>query len=249
MHKTKEEMVNPVEVRIPFPGFYESLLSSIIEDFEREEAESKAQQFLPADKQNELRDVLFEQLCRGTFMGYRRAEHAICEEYAESFAHQMKGLTGTDIRYSFSIMTSPKEYNFVTDQLFLFVEREDLMAILEKVRGDLLDEEAVRMFTSRDGFISFYSSDVDSWGTPDTWDHNQWYCALVATQDLDPKQSFAWRDCEWYYYDINGYELLTNFFDYDKFHASAKAEAAKLGMSEALERTEDTPPCDASTNS
>ncbi len=39
MHKTKEEMINPVEVRIPFPGFYNTLLSSIIEDFEREEAE------------------------------------------------------------------------------------------------------------------------------------------------------------------------------------------------------------------
>ena len=231
MHKTKEEMINPVEVRIPFPGFYESLLSSIIEDFEREEAESEAQQFLPADKQGELRDVLFEKQCRHDYLDRQAAEHAICEEYAESFAHRLKGLTGTDIRYSFSIMTSPKEYNFVTDQLFLFVEREDLMAILEKVRGDLLDEEAVRMFTSRDGFISFYSSDVDSWGTPDTWDHNQWYCALVATQDLDPKQSFAWRgDCDWYYYDINGDELLMNFFDYDKFHASAQAEAAKLGM-------------------
>jgi len=231
MHKTKEEMINPVEVRIPFPGFYESLLSSIIEDFEREEAESKAQQFLPADKQNELRDVLFDQQCLGAYLDYRRAEHAICEEYAESFARQLKGLTGTDIRYSFSIMTSPKEYNFVTDQLFLFVEREDLMAILEKVRGDLLDEEAVRMFTSRDGFRSSYSSDVDSWGTPDTWDHSQWYCALVATQDLDPEQSFDWRgDCDWYYYDINGYELLQEFFDYDKFHELAKAEAAKLGM-------------------
>ena len=36
------------------------------------------------------------------------------------------------------------------------------------------------MFTSRDGFISHYSPDIDDWGQLRNWDHNQLYCMLEA---------------------------------------------------------------------
>lgn len=223
----------PVEVRIPFPGFYESLLSSMIHDFERDEAEYEAQKYGPEDKQSELREALINEQCRGTYLDYRKSELAICEAYAELFAYELKKLTDVEIRYAFSELRSPKEYNFATDRVCLYVEREDMLAILEKVRGDLLDATAKKMFTSYDGFCSYYSPDVDSWGEPDGWTPAQWYCVLMAAQDLHC--GFQWKDAEWYYYGINSYELLMDMFDYDKFRAMAKAKAAELGMTPVKE--------------
>jgi len=36
------------------------------------------------------------------------------------------------------------------------------------------------MFTSRSGFISYYSPNVSEWGRVEDWDHNQILCALQA---------------------------------------------------------------------
>ena len=55
------------------------------------------------------------------------------------------------------------------------------------------------MFTSESGFISFYSSDVSSWGDVLTWDCNQLHCLLMAW--LETNHDFDWHDFEWGFID------------------------------------------------
>lgn len=226
-----QELESPVEVRIPFPGFYETPLSSMLGDFERDEAETASEGYCPEDRQSEFREALIEEQCRRPCLDYRRAWRAIAGAYAELFADKLETLTKVKIRYAFSALQSPREYNFVTDQLFLHVEFADLTAVLDKIPRDVLDDAAKRMFTSRDGFWSFYDPEVEKWGRPDCWDHNQWFCVLAAAQDLSC--DFKWKDPDWYYYGLNGYELLQECFDYDKFREAVKAKAAELGMAAA----------------
>ena len=56
------------------------------------------------------------------------------------------------------------------------------------MNNDTLEATARDMFTSRDGFSSFYSPDVSEWGDVSEWDHNQIGCliaAYVAQQNPD----------------------------------------------------------------
>lgn len=231
-----QELESPVEVRVPFPGFYETLLSSLVEDFERDCAESEAEALAPDepdDRQSELCEALIQEQYRQPCLDYRQAWREIAEAYTELFAERLERLTGVAIRYSFSALQSPREYNFVTDQLFLNVEFADLMAILNQIPRDVFVDTAKEMFTSRDGFWSRYDPEIENWGRPNTWGHNQWFCVLTASQDL--ANLFQWGDPEWYYYGLDGDELLQKCFDYDKFRELAKAKANELGITPTKE--------------
>ena len=216
MHKTKEEMINPVEVRIPFPGFYESMLNKIIEDLEEYELENFGRDLTEAQLE-ELKEIFW----RRDFIDNSRAQHLITMKYVDLFIAKLQHLTGVDVRYSFSVITSPREYNFVTDQVFIFIEYDDLLAVKAKVSEAALDTEARSMFTSRDGFMSFYDNTVEAWGPTDTWDHNQWYCVLTATETCDTHSDFVWSNFEWYYYDLDSIDL-SGCVDYDKLQQAVK---------------------------
>jgi hypothetical protein len=219
MHKTKEEMINPVEVRIPFPGFYESPLNEIIEELERYTLESASGDLTEA-QQNELKKLSWRQ----DFIDNTKAQHLITLEYVDLFIAKLQHLTDVDVRYSFSTMTSPREYNFTTDQVYVFIEYEDLLAVMAKIPEGALDAAARHLFTSRDGFISFYDNTVEAWGQTDTWDHNQWYCVLIAAQDCDTRSDvgpFVWSNLEWYYYDLALIDL-SECVDYDKLRQAVR---------------------------
>lgn len=215
MHKTKEEMINPVEVRIPFPGFYESLLSRIIEDLEEIELENFGEDLTEAQREE------LKQACCCNIVDYTKARHLITMKYVKLFVAKLQHLTGVDVRYSFSTMTSPREYNFVTDQVFIFIEYEDLLAVKAKVSEAALDAEAYDMFTSRSGFISAYANNVEAWGPTDTWDHNQWYCVLTAVENCCSDSDFVWSNFDWYYYDMDSMDL-SECVDYDKLEQAVK---------------------------
>lgn len=66
---------------------------------------------------------------------------------------------------SFESVTSPKEYNFETDRIFVYVPQKLLQrfheyAVTEKAKfSDYLKAK----FTDRPGFISYYDPDVELW--------------------------------------------------------------------------------------
>jgi hypothetical protein len=160
---TKKEQFSAV---LPFSGFYGSRHSEAIDHVE--------QQMFSFDI-GEIHNSLYE-------MFYSNMDYGdVYEAYAKQYVEQISHLT--NIKFVFGELVSPKEYNFTTDRIFVTIDRKSLAKIIRLVRGEKLNNKAKEMFTSRSGFISYYSNNVSDWGKIEEWDHNQIGCALEALFD------------------------------------------------------------------
>lgn len=108
--------------------------------------------------------------------------HEVHSKYAARFTEWLSHYLG--VKFEFEEMKSPREYNFQTDRIFAKLSRADFCKLLKKVRGAKLKEITKEKFTSRSGFISFYSNEISDWGRIDTWDHNQCGAVLAAAVRL-----------------------------------------------------------------
>ena len=169
------------EIVIPFSGFFQSLHDGEIDN---------AVDHFFQDESGESRPALSARLydsCdfRAVFNGYAR-------EYAEQFAREFS-LPSLE----FCELVSPREYNFTTDRIFCTIGQGDIDRLLSEAQKDLLAETAAEWFTSRSGFISFYSPDVAEWGDASKWDHNQLGCLLTAFVRTKAGETFdQWREME-----------------------------------------------------
>jgi hypothetical protein len=157
---TKKEQFSAV---LPFSGFYGSRHSSAI-DYTEEEMFT----FDDGEIHTSLHELFYDN------MDYGDVYEAYSKEYVEQISHL------TNIKFVFEELVSPKEYNFTTDRIFVTIDRKSLAKIIRLVKGERLNNKAREMFTSRSGFISYYSNDVSDWGKIGEWDHNQIGCALEA---------------------------------------------------------------------
>jgi hypothetical protein len=125
-------------VNIPFPGFYGSLLSGELDSVEEREADNMAEkeesaEYYPEDYQPaELRidassyaSMIFD--C----MNYSAARNALARDYAETFDSVASEEIGFPLGLRFESMTSPREYNFTTDQLFCYVPEQTVVRLFE----------------------------------------------------------------------------------------------------------------------
>lgn len=154
-----------MEAVLVFSGFYESVHSQAVNDAEQ-------QMFTDRDTgctRNEGLEMALFDICN-----YHDVYSLYAKEYAVNFGEYFK------IKLEFDKMRSPREYNFTTDRIFVNIPRDEAYRIRGLTDEKLLRETAREMFTSRDGFMSFYSPDIDRWGEVEDWDHNQLGCLLTA---------------------------------------------------------------------
>ena len=148
---------------IPFSGFYCTLHESALDD--------AVEQMFSTDgcvvNHGLVDRAQFECEWRDVMKSYAK-------EYAEQFSREF------DIPLEFDSMESPKYYNFTTDRIFCRVPLEVCIRLESELPDNALADQAREMFTSRDGFTSFYSPDVESWGDIAEWDHNQIGCLIEA---------------------------------------------------------------------
>jgi len=188
-----------MEARIPFGGFYESMWSEGIDEEERQYAEELAEEHcIPVNKVAEL---FFKHT------HYRVAHNEVAREYALDFQKVINSELKLNVFMTFQEMTSPKYYNFETDKIFVEISYPDVLRLARKVGRNALRKAAKAMFTSYDGFISFYSPDISTWGPMRTWDYNQLYALMQAAADLVSEQDFDWL----MYEDCNG--IFSTAFD------------------------------------
>jgi len=154
---------------IPFSGFYESSHSYELD---------RALEDMVSDSSgcHPVSDRLAEEIWDG--LDWSVAMHEYAREYAEYFAIWLGGEYGIKLKYE--SMSSPREYNFTTDRIFCEISQRDVRKLLKAVKRENLVAAAKQRFTSYDGFLSFYSADVDSWGNVVNWDHNQIGTLIVA---------------------------------------------------------------------
>lgn len=149
---------------IPFSGFYNSLHSS--------ELDRALEMMFSDDSGNPNDGLVFRAF---DLVQWRNVHAAYAAHYAAAFCEEFE-ITGA----AFESMTSPREYNFETDRIFITLPESEVTRMLTETPRETLDAVATEMFTSRSGFISYYPPDVDSWGPVAEWDHNQCFALLLA---------------------------------------------------------------------
>ncbi len=135
-----------------FPGFYESIFSSGID----QEVESY--------QENE-----------GTkdYPDYTVDFEALASQICQQFAHETK------IPLKFESLSQPRECNFQTDKIFAEISLKNLYKIKKETDLKILQETVKKNHSSRDGFISFYPSNLAEWPKAlKDWDHNH-LCTLL----------------------------------------------------------------------
>lgn len=140
---------------IPFAGFYYSVHDALMDD---------AMDQMFADESgvpNSDLSVHLYHKCR-----WDEVRMAYVKDYTESFAAELK----LDIQ--FESLSSPREYNFTTDRIFVHISEEEVKRILALTDRKILEEIIRKSFTSRDGFISSYPNDLEEWPDVSEWDHN-----------------------------------------------------------------------------
>jgi hypothetical protein len=143
---------------IPFSGFYNS--------FHDAELDSALEQTF-SDNIGEPRDALVQKAF--DLVDWRKAHTEYAKQYAECFAieYGLKTL-------KFEELSSPREYNFTTDRIFCEIALSEVKAIFKAVDKEALKQALKDNFTSYDGFISYYSNDLEDWPEDlEEWDHNQ----------------------------------------------------------------------------
>jgi hypothetical protein len=168
-----------MEVRIPFAGFYESDYSEAIDAA----VEREADRF-----KEEHSDISVEELLEliNRHCDFNSVFRKVAEDYVNEFEKYLTSdAVGVSIMLKFNDLVSPREYNFQTDALYASVSIEDVRAVRKYVGEKALAKQAKKMFTSRSGFVSFYSPNVKEWGDIEKWDHNQLYCLFLSCVDQE----------------------------------------------------------------
>lgn len=150
-------------LRIPcFPGFYETRFGALLNaEQERYRSELHNQHGVPSELLEEL----------DTSSAWIKGAHlAIATVYATCYLSFVKEATGLRFKLLNVCIRSPKEYNFTNDQLDVEVEidgttKQITDTVLDKMQnwrselGWIIKNE----HSSRSGFWSFMSNDIDEW--------------------------------------------------------------------------------------
>ena len=170
--------MNKLESTIPFDGFYESFISDDIDHQIGQQIEWDSDIYdLNEDEQQILWDSYLS-INRSYFY------NQIAEDYTNFYIDDLNAKLnyaypdhGFTLNAKFSFLTSPKEYNFETDRIFIDIEKNhaiDFIKYIIKNYKKELENKIKERFTSRSGFWSHYKNGLDLW-TQDysEWDHNQ----------------------------------------------------------------------------
>jgi hypothetical protein len=167
--------MNKLESTIPFNGFYESFISDDIDHQIGQQIEWDSDIYdLNEDEQQVLWDSYLS-VNKGYF--YNQIAEDYTNFYIDALNERLKGFT---LNAKFSLLTSPKEYNFETDRIFIEIEENhavDFIKYIVKNYKKELENTIEDRFRSRSGFISFYKNSIDLWAK----DFKEWDCNMIGT--------------------------------------------------------------------
>ena len=167
--------MNKLESTIPFDGFYNSYISSDIEHQIGQQIEWDTDIYdLNEDEQQILEDNYLS-VNRSSF--YNEIAKHYTDLYIDALNERLEGFR---LNAKFKLLTSPREYNFETDRIFIDIEKDhaiDFIKYIIKNYKKELEEKIKQRFTSRDGFWSHYKNGLDLW----TQDYSEWDCNMIGT--------------------------------------------------------------------
>jgi len=176
--KKEIKMTKKLEIGLPFfSGFYESFHSSV---FEREE------------------EYILEEYKGKTWDDFKWEYDYL--SYCKNYVHAVNSIL--DLKLEFVELSSPREYNFSTDRIFCTISKKDLNKISTALDTEIMKDLVKRRFTSRDGFISSYSNDINEWKEKPLkdWDYNELGTLLEAWININSTKT---SETEEFYDDID----------------------------------------------
>ena len=167
--------MNKLESTIPFDGFYESFISADIENQIELDTEYYSELY-------DLNEFETELLCNSflninSYKFYNQIAKHYTNFYIDALNERLKGFT---LKASYKCFTSPREYNFETDRIFIEIEKNHCIEFIEHIVKNYkkeLEKKIEDRFRSRSGFISFYKNSIDLW----TKDFKEWDCNMIGT--------------------------------------------------------------------
>lgn len=156
-------------IQIPFQGFY----GSIHEDTFDQQVWSG----LFTDSSGCVNN---EGLSDAAVFNWATIYEQYAKQFAEYVAHEYK------LELVFESLTSPREYNFETDRIFCEISEASVMHMWHRTKRGVLQKYITDYCTTRSGFTSFYSNELEDWPhTPFNYDHNQLYVLMMAYLDTE----------------------------------------------------------------
>ena len=144
---------------IPFSGFYETIHDNAID---------RAIESLFENDRGDCNSDLINHFYSSDCINFDAVRTEYAKDYTQAFA------IATKLQLTFDELNSPKKYNFATDRIFVNITEESVRKLFAAVDKNALRQRIRANFTSRSGFISYYSSDLNEWPEDVTkWDHNQ----------------------------------------------------------------------------
>ena len=120
--------MNKLESTIPFDGFYESFISDDIEHQMGQQIEWDSDIYdLNEDEQQVLEDSYLS-VNRSSF--YNQIAKDYTNFYIEILNRRLKGFK---LKAKFNLFTSPKEYNFETDRIFIDIEKNHAIDFIKYI--------------------------------------------------------------------------------------------------------------------
>ena len=176
---------------IPFQGFYYSC---------HEAAISSSQDCLLEDSNGDINTELAHRFYRHPSIHMSKVYTSYAEDYVKAFAYH------GELDLIFDELTLPRKYHFETDRIFVTIPLYQAEALLAKADKEALEKAIHDKFTSRSGFISFYSNRLEDWPlSVSNWDHNQLGALIeVCIQDFSEER---------YAEDLRGNGYLDNMLD------------------------------------
>lgn len=133
--------------------------------------------------------------------------------YVENYIKTISDELGMDLVVN--ELVSPREYNFSTDVITVWMKPRDLKKISSALNSETLKYIIKKRFTSRSGFISFYSNNVEEWKEKPV---KEWDCVELGTLlDAWIVDNFSWE--YWKELDYIGYEYCQGngqYVEYEK---------------------------------
>lgn len=145
---------------LPFTGFYYGLW----DQSENEYVETRELKYADYEEIESLQ--FFDDW--GFVPDYR---DQIAKLFADEYCSKLQEMLGLDVKLVGSWVRSPEYYNYTTDEIYAKFEVEDYDALVKRI-CDIIDNPDYRpklaeiikqRHSSRDGFMSFMSNDIDEW--------------------------------------------------------------------------------------
>lgn len=99
---------------------------------------------------------------------YKGYQNAVCEKYTDVWEEWMQEYIHEDIKLEFLQVWQPRFYNYVSDacEVRISLTRQAKKAIIEKIinHRDKIAGWIRENHSNTDGFLTFWSNDIDDWG-------------------------------------------------------------------------------------